>query len=155
MSHPNPTFDDYVQVMRSLFHQYQQSTLSRYERGRMFTYSQVILILFFTVMAFRRIFRFKAQNRWLRNHKKEAKSLGFPDIPHRTTFSRRYKDMYNTVQEFVDYLGQWAEGLGQAFSGDHLFEDKSLFKADGPVWHSKDKKADISYFYISFCLKLI
>lgn len=108
MSHPNPTFDDYVHVMRSLFHNYQQSTLSHHGRGRMFTYSQVTLILFFTIMAFRRIFKFKTQNRWLSNHKEEAKSLGFPDIPHRTTLSRRYKDMYNIVQEFVDYVGQWA-----------------------------------------------
>ena len=143
MSHPNPTFDDYVHVMRSLFHNYQQSTLSHHGRGRMFTYSQVTLILFFTIMAFRRIFKFKTQNRWLSNHKEEAKSLGFPDIPHRTTLSRRYKDMYNIVQEFVDYVGQWAEGLGEAFRSDHLFEDKSLFKADGTVWHSKDQKAGI------------
>ena len=143
MSYPDPTFDDYVQVMRSVFRKYQQSTLIRRGRGRMFTYSQITLILFFAIMAFKGIYKFKAQNRWLRNHKQEAKSLGFPGIPHRTTLSRRYKDMYITVQEFVDYVGQWAEDLGEAFRSDHLFEDKSLFKAHGPVWHSKDQKTGV------------
>jgi hypothetical protein len=143
MEHPSPTFDDYAQTIRSLFHRYQQDSLSRKGRGRMFTYTQITLILFFTIMIFRRITKFKTQRRWLENHPKEAESLGFPGTPHRTTISRRYKVLYPTVQEFVDYVGQWAEGLDEAFRNDHLFEDKSLFKANGTVWHSKDQKAGI------------
>jgi len=143
MDHPNPAFDDYVQTMRSLFHKYQQDSPSHKGRGRMFTYSQITLILFFTIMTFKGIFKFKTQNRWLKNHPDEAKSLDFPGIPHRTTLSRRYKALHSTVQDFVDYVGQWAEDLDEAFRNNHLFEDKSLFKANGTVWHSKDQKAGI------------
>ena len=143
MDYPKPTFDDYVRIMRSLFHEYQQDPFSHKGRGRMFTYSQITLILFFTIMTLKRILKFKAQNRWLRNHPDEASSLGFPGTPHRTTLSRRYKALYPIVQDFTDYVGQWADDLDEAFRNHHLFEDKSLFKATGTVWHSKDQKAGI------------
>jgi hypothetical protein len=32
-------------------------------------------------------------------------------------------------------------GLGDEFANHHLVEDKSLFKAKGPVWHQSDRKA--------------
>ena len=31
--------------------------------------------------------------------------------------------------------------LEAGFGNEHLYEDKSLFKASGPVWHQKDRKA--------------
>ncbi len=30
--------------------------------------------------------------------------------------------------------------LGDEFANDHLVKDKSLFKAQGPVWHQSDRK---------------
>jgi hypothetical protein len=103
---------------------------------------QKLLIVFFIIMHFRRIFRFKAQRRWLENHPKLAEKIGFEDTPHRTTLSRRYKKLYGVVQGFIAFLGRWAEELDEAFSSDVLYEDKSLFKAQGPVWHQSDRKAD-------------
>jgi len=44
------------------------------------------------------------------------------------------------VQEFVLFIGQYAPELDKQFSQAHLVEDKSLFKAQGPVWHQSDRK---------------
>ena len=35
-------------------------------------------------------------------------------------------------------MGQWASPLGEEFQTEVIYEDKSLFKARGPVWHKKD-----------------
>lgn len=60
-------------------------------------------------------------------------------IPDRTTFSRRFKQLYPTLQAFIAFLGQWAETLHQDFDSQVLMEDASLFKAHGPVWHQSDR----------------
>lgn len=136
----NPTFAEYVRLIYTLLEEFERQRVSSH-RGRPFTYSQKLLIVFFIVMHFRRIFCFKAQRRWLENHKKQAKEIGFESIPHRTTLSRRYKRLYKVIQGFIAFLGRWAEGLDEAFNSHTLYEDKSLFKAQGPVWHRSDQKA--------------
>jgi len=135
-----PTFADYVRLIYTLFEEFEQQMVAPH-RGRPFTYPQKLLIVFFTIMHFRRIFRFKAQHRWLQTHRQLAKEIGFRSIPHRTTLSRRYKKLYELIQAFIAFLGWWAEELDEAFNSHTLYEDKSLFKAQGPVWHRSDQKA--------------
>ena len=67
--------------------------------------------------------------------------LGLATVPHRTTLSRRYKALYPILQDFVAFLAQYAEDLDPAFDSRELYEDKSLFKAQGPVWHQSDRQA--------------
>jgi hypothetical protein len=136
-----PTFADYVQLIYTLFDKFEQEQMASSHRGHPFTYVQKLLIVFFTIMHFRRIFRFKTQRRWLENHRMLAEEIGFEDTPHRTTLSRRYKKLYEVVQAFIASLGRWAEELDEAFNSAVLYEDKSLFKAQGPVWHQSDRKA--------------
>ncbi len=136
-----PTFADYVQLIYTLFDKFEQEQIASSHRGRPFTYAQKLLIVFFTIMHFRRILRFKTQRRWLENHPKLAEEIGFKDTPHRTTLSRRYKKLYEVVWAFIAFLGHWAEELDEAFNSHVLYEDKSLFKAQGPVWHQSDRKA--------------
>ena len=69
-------------------------------------------------------------------------SLGFEQVPDRTTLSRRNKQLYPTIQAFIAFLGQWAEGLGLEFDSQVLIEDASLFKAQVPVWHQSDREAN-------------
>lgn len=136
-----PTFADYVQLIYTLFDKFEQEQMASSHRGHPFTYAQKLLIVFFTIMHFRRIFRFKTQRRWLDNHLKLAEEIGFKSMPHRTTLSRRYKKLYEAVQAFIAFLGQWAGELDEAFNSHTLYEDKSLFKAQGPIWHQSDRKA--------------
>lgn len=139
----NPTLTDYVHIMYTLFDLFAQwqAQRERPKPGKPFTYTEKAMIVFFVMMQLRRIFRFKAQRRWLKTHRKTAFWLGWAIIPHRTTLSRRYKTLYATVREFVCFIAQYAPDLDVRFSIPHLVEDKSLFKALGPVWHQSDRKA--------------
>jgi hypothetical protein len=136
-----PTFIDYVTLIINLFERFVQEQGSEQNwHSERYDYEHKTLIVFFIMMQQRRNYRFKAQHRWLKAHPKERKQLGFEEIPHRTTLSRRYKALYAVVQSFIAYIGQYAEALETCFDSHDLFEDKSLFKAKGPVWHQSDRK---------------
>lgn len=74
-------------------------------------------------------------------HPSERRQLGWESVPDRTTLSRRYKALYPLLQAFVLFVGQDAETLDERFESRDLYEDKSLFKAKGPVWHQSDRQA--------------
>lgn len=139
-----PTMTDYVNIIFTLFELYVQQLQQNNKTpkpGSPFTYAEKVMIVLFTICQFRRIFHFKAQRRWLVAHPEMMTLLNFERVPHRTTFSRRYKQLYATLQAFVAFIGQYAPELDPAFSQEHLVEDKSLFKALGPVWHQSDRNA--------------
>lgn len=138
---PKPTFADYLGLLRQLFQAYQSACPAPRRRGRPYTYVQESLLLFFAVMLLRHKLGAKAQRRWLEEHPDERKAFGLEAIPRRWTLSRRWKKLYPTGQAFIAWLGDWAEALDEAFQGKARFEAKSLFKALGPVWHQKDRKA--------------
>ncbi len=137
-----PSKNDYVKTYFTLYERFEQEQKAGVHRGHPFDYETKVLILFFTIMLFRRITFFKAHHRWLKQHPDEAMWLGFQQIPVRTTLSRRYKDLYPILQAFIAYLGRWAEGLSPVFDSQVLIEDASLFKAQGPVWHQSDRTAN-------------
>jgi len=136
-----PTFAYYVNLLWTLFDRFVQSQSARAHRGHPFVYQHQRLIVFFTLMPFRQIFHFKTQHRWLTQHLHYRQVLGLATVPHRTTLSRRYKALYPILQDFVAFLAQYAEDLDPAFDSRELYEDKSLFKAQGPVWHQSDRQA--------------
>lgn len=136
-----PTFADYVDLLFNLFERFWQQDCARPHRGHPFVYEHKALIVFFLVMQQRRTFRFKAQRRWLLDHPELRQSFGLHEVPDRTTLSRRYKALYDVLQDFIAFLGQYAEDLDPRFTSENLYTDKSLFKAQGPVWHQSDRQA--------------
>ena len=136
---PAPSQADYVSLYFTLFERFQQEQAKLVHAGRPFNYEAKILIVFFTLMLVRRITAFKTQHRWLANHPTDAAQLGFEQVPHRTTLSRRFKSLYVTLQAFIAFLGDWASALSPEFDSRALVEDGSLFKAHGPVWHQTDR----------------
>jgi hypothetical protein len=136
-----PAFTNYVDLIFTLFALFLQQQPVHPHRGHPFEYHHATFIVFFTLMQLRRITRFKAQHRWLLTHPDWQQVLGFPGVPHRTTLSRRYKRLYPVLQDFIAFLGQYAEDVDPAFDSRELYEDKSLFKAQGPVWHQSDRLA--------------
>jgi hypothetical protein len=136
-----PTFAHYVTLLFTLFDRFVQSQSARAHRGHPFVYQHQRLLVFFTLMHFRQIFHFKTQHRWLMRHLDYRQVLGLATVPHRTTLSRRYKALYPILQDFVAFLAQYAEDVDPAFASRELYEDKSLFKAQGPVWHQSDRQA--------------
>lgn len=137
-----PTLTDYVTLIIQLFRQFEQDRQAKGKgkQGAPFTYAEEMFIIFFLLMQFRRLYQFKAQHRWLSRHPEMLELLGWAQVPHRTTISRRYKELYETVQDFVLFISAYASELDACFSREHLVEDKSLFKALGSVWHQSDRK---------------
>lgn len=138
-----PVLADYVGLIITLFELFKQDRdkHSDPKRGRPFTYAEEMFIIFFMLTQFRRIHAHKAKWRWLVNHPEMLEMLGWAQVPHRTTIARRYKALYEVVQEFILFIGEYAPDLSEQFSSARLVEDKSLFKASGPVWHQSDRKA--------------
>jgi Transposase DDE domain len=136
-----PTFADYVALISTMFVRFLQHRDAQVHRGHPFVYQHQVLIVFFTVMQQRHIVQFKTQHRWLVQHTTERQLIGLTTVPNRTTLSRRFKALYPVIQDFVAFLGRDSAELGQAFTHQHLYADKSLFKAHGPVWHQADRQA--------------
>jgi hypothetical protein len=137
----NPTLTNYVDIIFTLFEQFEQQRAQRQgpKLGCPYTYSEKAFIVFFVIMQYRRISQFKTQRRWLVAHPEMLSLLGWDTVPHRKTVSTRYKALYETVQQFVLFIAQEARPLDESFSTEHLVEDESLFKAQGPVWHQSDR----------------
>lgn len=135
-----PTLADYAQLISTLFYQFQQTDAVELKHQNLYTYQDEPLLRFFMLMQFRRISGFKTQQRWLQSHPKMAAWLGLATIPSRWTLSRRYKQLAEVVMAFVAFVAQQAAALGESFQTTHLVEDKSLFKAAGPVWHQSDRR---------------
>lgn len=136
-----PTLTDYVTLLFTLFERFWQRRTKRPGPGHPVSYEHKALIVFFVVMHQRHTYRFKAQHRWLKKHPEMHVTFQLQHVPDRSTLSRRYKALYEVVQEFVVFLGVYAEDLDPRFRSADLATDKSLFKASGPVWHQSDRKA--------------
>lgn len=136
-----PSFADYVSLVYTLFERFLQQQAVPPPRGHPVVYRHKVLIVFFIVMQSLRLFQFKTQQRWLTQHPERRQQMGLEHVPDRTTLARRYKALYPTLQAFIAFLGQDAPALDPVFSSNDLYEDKSLFKAQGPVWHQADREA--------------
>ena len=130
---------DFIIKLFALFNQYRADTQDA-KAGRPFMYGEESFVVFFVIMQYRRIFAFKSQWRWLNNHPESLRMLGWTRAPHRTTISRRYKAFYEVIEEFMLFISQYVCGLAPQFDQTHLVEDKSLFRARGPVWHQKHRR---------------
>lgn len=139
-----PAKEDYTRVLSLLMNQFErqleeQAIQERPQgrRGRRFSYSQRVLLLFFLQMHHQRRTGFQAQHRWLLLHQSQARRLGFTQVPHRTTLMRRYKQLSRFLEPLIAFIGQWARALAPvkaSVAGARLvLHDKSLWKASGPV----------------------
>jgi len=139
---PYPKQWDYIRFLFLLIEEFELYAPPFQRLGRPYSYKNRSLICFFAIMQLKRCFAFKAMHRWLLHHKQEAQLLGFHTIPARQTLSRRYKALYEVTRQFVHFVSEWSSSLGEEFQTEVIYEDKSLFKARGPVWHKKDMQAN-------------
>ena len=137
-----PTFNDYVKLIYNRFEAFVQSSDEVAKLGKPYTYQSQHMIVFFMWMQFKKIYQFKTQWRWLKQHPESLSVLSWETIPDRSTLSRRYKALFPIIQAFSAFLGQTSDGLGSEMSTKHLNEDQSLFKAQGSVWHQSDRQQD-------------
>lgn len=89
-----PTFNDYVALIYNRFDAFTQASVAVSKMGSPFVYQQQSMIAFFMWMQFKRITQFKTQWRWLKAHPEAILVLGWPQVPDRSTLSRRYKALF-------------------------------------------------------------
>lgn len=149
-----PAKEDYRRVLNLLMNQFEKQLEEQAakewpqgQRGRRFSYSQRVLLLFFLQMHHQRRTSFSSWHRWLLLHRHQARQMGFARVPHRTTLMRRYKQLSRFLSPLIAFIGQWSRALAPAkasVAGARLvLHDKSLWKASGPVWHQRDRQAQV------------
>ncbi len=139
MSYPDMRY--YITFFSYCYKDFEKSIRSNASKpkGRPKVHPDSSLIIFFAVMILKGIHPFKAQHAFLLGHPDWVKKLKFKSIPDRTTLSRRYKHLTTRIEQFVEYLGDLGIALDTDTPQDVVFVDKSLYKAQGNVWHQKDQ----------------
>lgn len=84
----------------------------------------------------------RAQQDYLFHHPLWLERCRLPRCPSHVTLGRRYKALTPTLEAFTEYVAAWHLAHGGYFRQEVVYEDKSLFKAAGPVWHQKDRRND-------------
>ena len=142
MSYPDMRY--YITFFFKCYKDFEKSTYYNQTKGpgRPKVHSDSSLIVFFAIMMLKNINQFKAQAAFLSEHLDWVQRLKFKSVPSRTTLSRRYKQLTPILEQFVEYLGDLGVLLDTDTPRDVVFEDKSLYKAQGSVWHQKDRKAN-------------
>lgn len=135
-----PTLNDYVSLLFSLFDRFEQQQSSPPKRGRTPDFSDKTMIVAFTLFQFRHIYQFKTQAKWLETHPEFCAMFQWSRLPHRLTLSRRYQQLFPLLQKFIPFIASYVSYLDDKFQTVHLVEDKSLFKALGPLWHQSDRR---------------
>ena len=134
-----PEKKEYITFLFSLLDEFAERKQKVINPGRPKTYSDTSLIVFYAVMTLKQINTTRAQHRWLYTHPMMLETLRLPFCPSRSTLARRYKTLLPLLSEFCEFISDWVVSNGYGFSHTLAYEDKSLFKARGPVWHKKDR----------------
>ena len=109
--------------------------------GRPKVYPDRSLIVFFAIMGIKGVNSFKAHRRLLFANPFWVARLKLHPMPSRVTLSRRYKQLAPKIEAFVAYLGTWAMPLFNPETPmEVVYEDKTLYKAKGSVWHQTDRR---------------
>ena len=129
----------YITFLFSLFDEFTERKQEVINLGRPKIYSEACLVVFYVLMTLKQINTIRGQHRWLYRHPVMLETLRLPFCPSRSTLRRRYKALMPVLREFCEFIAEWSVLKGYGFSHICVYEDKSLFKAQGPVWHKKDR----------------
>ena len=137
-----PDIKEYITFMFSMLDEFFISEEDISKRGRPQTYPDASLIVFYTVMALKGITAMRAQQTYLFHHPLWLVRCRLPACPTHVTLGRRYKALTPKLQAFTEYIATSRFAKQAGFLQEVVYEDKSLFKAAGPVWHQKDRLND-------------
>ena len=134
-----PDIKEYITFLFSMLDEFSRLQEDVSKRGRPHTYSDASLIVFYTVMALKGITAMRAQQAYLFHHPLYLQRCQLPACPSHVTLGRRYKALTPKLKAFTAYIAASPFATEAGFLQEVVYEDKSLFKAAGPVWHQKDR----------------
>lgn len=134
-----PDIKEYITFLFSMLDEFSRHQEDVSKTGRPQTYSDASLIVFYAVMALKGITAMRAQHDYLFHHPLYLEKCQLPACPSHVTLGRRYKALTPKLQAFTEYVATSSFTKQAGFLQEVVYEDKSLFKAAGPVWHQKDR----------------
>ena len=134
-----PDMIEYIRFLFLMLDEFLATQEKVSKRGRPETYPDASLIVFYTVMALKGITAMRAQHDYLFHHPLYLERCRLPACPSHVTLGRRYKALTPKLQAFTEYVATSSFATQAGFLQEIVYEDKSLFKAAGPVWHQKDR----------------
>ncbi|MCG9133718.1 hypothetical protein J5I95_18765 [Candidatus Poribacteria bacterium] len=137
-----PDMREYITFLFLMLDEFSATQEKVSKRGRPETYSDASLIVFYAVMTLKGITSMRAQQTYLFHHPLYLESCQLPACPGHVTLGRRYKALMPKLQAFTEYIAVSRFAKEAGFLQEVVYEDKSLFKAAGPVWHQKDRLKD-------------
>ena len=134
-----PDMREYITFLFFLLDEFSATQEKVSKRGRPETYPDASLIVFYAVMALKGITAMRAQQDYLFHHPLYLERCRLARCPSHVSLGRRYKALTPTLKAFTEYVAARHLTHGRYFLQEVVYEDKSLFKAAGPVWHQKDR----------------
>ena len=134
-----PDMREYITFLFSMLEAFSTTQEKVSKSGRPETYSDASLIVFYAVMPLKGITAMRAQQDYLFHHPLYLQRCRLPACPSHVTLGRRYKALPPKLQAFTEYIATSPVTTEAGFLQEVVYEDKSLFKAAGPVWHQKDR----------------
>ncbi len=137
-----PDMKEYITFLFLMLDEFSTTQEKVSKRGRPETYPDAALIVLDTLMTLKGITAMRAQHDYLFHHPLLLESCQLPACPSHVTLGRRYKALTPKLQAFTEYVATSDFAKHAGFLQQVVYEDKSLFKASGPVWHQKDRGKD-------------
>ena len=137
-----PDINDYIRFLFSMLDDFFNTQANVRKSGRPQTYSEAALIVFYATMTLKGVTAMRAQHNWLFHHPVMLERFQLPRCPSHVTLGRRYKALLPQLNAFTEYIAASSVAKTTGFLQEVVYEDKSLFKAAGPVWHQKDRLKD-------------
>ena len=137
-----PDAKEYITFLFFMLDEFSTTQENVSKRGRPETYCDASLIVFYTVMTLKGITSMRAQQAYLFHHPLYLERCRLPACPSHVTLGRRYKALTPELNAFTEYIAASPVAREAGFLQEVVYEDKSLFKAAGPVWHQKDRLKD-------------
>ena len=137
-----PDSKEYITFLFLMLDEFSATQEKVSKRGRPETYSDASLIVFYAVMTLKGITAMRAQQTYVFHHPLILERCQLPASPSHVTLGRRYKALTPKLQAFTEYVATSSFATKAGFLQQVVYEDKSLFKAAGLVWHQKDRLKD-------------
>ena len=134
-----PDIGEYITFLFSMLDAFSATQEKVSKRGKPETYPDASLIAFYAVMTLKGIPAMRAQQDYLFHHPIWLERCRLPACPSHVTLGRRYKALTPKLNALTEYIAASRFATEAGFLQQVVYEDKSLFKAAGPVWHQKDR----------------
>jgi hypothetical protein len=143
-NHSSTHPDALLSLIERVRENYQEPPPSPSKRGKR-DFSGLSFLLLAVVAVMLRTFHDSELRKLLEKDKKLRQALGFERVPHRTTIGRRLCDLVPEAEQQIALLGQLIveEVKPEAGQTQTSAIDGRMYKAQGPLWHQRDRKLDL------------